>query len=145
MPPETRTKVDGFQLVAPPLAPDQDSVSLHHAAGVGSIIDTFRPVRFLTWRRKWNAAITEFECGTHHFADVQREGSVPRVVQHRHEFMPEHRNGCDGTLVRDVIEYEVGFGPLGALANSLFIDRQMRQIFAHRQKVLFELLSHKSD
>jgi len=144
MPPETRTKVDGFQLVAPPLAPDQDSVSLHHAAGVGSIIDTsFRPVRFLTWRRKWNAAITEFEWN-HHFADVQQKGPF-KSWQHRHEFLPEHRNGCDGTLVRDVIEYEVGFGPLGALANSLFIDRQMRQIFAHRQKVLFELLSHKSD
>jgi hypothetical protein len=42
----------------------------------------------------------------------------------------------DGTLVRDVVEYEIGFGPLGALANSLFVERQLRSTFAHRQKAL---------
>lgn len=46
----------------------------------------------------------------------------------------------NGTLVRDLIEYEVGFGPLGALANSLFIEQQMRQTFAERQKILPQLL-----
>lgn len=144
MPPETRTKVDGFQFVAPPPTPDKDAISLHHAAGVGSIIDTsFRPVRFLSWRRKWTAAITEFEWNDH-FADVQQKGPF-KSWHHRHEFLSDNRNGFNGTLVRDVIEYEVGFGPLGTLANSLFIDRQMRHIFAHRQKVLPELLSHKSD
>ncbi|MGA7378990.1 MAG: hypothetical protein WBW36_21725, partial [Candidatus Sulfotelmatobacter sp.] len=40
------------------------------------------------------------------------------------------------TLVRDVIDYEVGLGPLGAVANSLFIERRMREIFAYRQKIL---------
>jgi ligand-binding SRPBCC domain-containing protein len=140
MPPETATKVDGFQLVAPPPAPDKDAISLHHLAGTGSIIDTsFRPLRWLSWRRKWTAAITEFEWN-HHFADVQQKGPFKRW-HHRHEFIADNRNGFRGTLVRDVIEYEVGFGPLGALANTLFIERRMRHIFEHRQKVLPKLLS----
>jgi len=42
--------------------------------------------------------------------------------------------------VRDVIEYEVGLDPLGALANLLFIDRQMRETFARRQTILPQLL-----
>jgi hypothetical protein len=44
------------------------------------------------------------------------------------------------TLVRDAIEYEVGFGSLGTLAISLFIERQLRYIFAHRQEILPKLL-----
>lgn len=140
MPPETKTKVDGFQLVPPPPLPDQDAITLHHFAGVGSIIDTsFRPFRWFSWRRTWTAVITELEWN-HHFADAQQKGPFRRW-HHRHEFIPDSRNGFNGTLVRDVIEYEVGFGPLGAPANSLFIARRMRGIFAHRQKVLPDLLS----
>src|SRR5208283_3099734 len=49
-------------------------------------------------------------------------------------FQSASRDGVDGTLVRDLIEYEVGFGLLGSLANSLFVKRQMRGTFAARQK-----------
>lgn len=109
-------------------------------AGIGSIITTsFQPFPWLSLRRLWVAAITEFEWN-HHFADVQQKGPFQRW-HHRHEFLPEARNGLNGTLVRDLIEYEVGFGPLGALANSLFIARQMRHTFAERQKVLPQLLA----
>ena len=55
MPPETATKVDSFQLVVPSALPGQDAINAHHFAGKGSIIDTsFRPIRFLSWRRKWD-------------------------------------------------------------------------------------------
>jgi len=46
-------------------------------------------------------------------------------------------------VVRDVIEYEVGFGALGALANWLFIERAIKKIFDQRQKVLPELLARE--
>jgi ligand-binding SRPBCC domain-containing protein len=140
MPPASETKVEASQLVPPPPNPGSDPISLQYLAGVGSIIETsFRPFRFLNWRRKWTAAITDFEWN-HHFADVQQKGPF-KCWHHRHEFSPDARNGFHGTLVRDVIDYEVGFGPLGALANSIFIDREMRQTFAARQKILSKLLS----
>ena len=100
---------------------------------------SFRLFPFLTLRAPWIALITEFQWD-HHFADVQQKGPFKRW-NHRHEFLAETRNGVRGTLVRDVIEYEVGFGPLGAIANSLFVARQMRRTFAQRQKVLPRLLS----
>jgi ligand-binding SRPBCC domain-containing protein len=141
MPSVSRTAIDGVQLVppTPPPAPDQETVPINQLAGVGSIIGaSFRPLLFLPWRSKWTAAITEFEWNDH-FTDVQREGPFKRW-HHRHEFLPEHRNGLGGTLVRDVVEYEIGFGPIGTLANSLFVERQLRSTFAHRQEVLPELL-----
>jgi len=53
---------------------------------------------------------------------VQELASPPRVSA---------RNAyrISGTLVRDVIEYEVGFGWLGAFADSMFVQRQMRSTF----------------
>jgi ligand-binding SRPBCC domain-containing protein len=139
MPPETQTRVDRLELIQPP-PPPPENLGACHAAGVGSIIATsFRPFRIFPWRREWIAAVTEFEWD-HHFADVQQKGPFKRW-HHRHEFLAENRNGVDGTLVGDRIEYEVGFGALGVVANSLFIAGQMRHTFAERQKILPRLLA----
>src|ERR1700735_3132047 len=99
-----------------------------------TITSSFRPFRFLPIRRQWIARITEFEWN-HHFADIQQKGPFKRW-HHRHEFVAETRNGISGTLVRDVIEYEIGFGWMGGIANALFIERQMCHIFAQRQELL---------
>ncbi len=103
------------------------------------IVTSFRMLSFLPVRTQWIARITEFEWD-HHFADVQQKGPFKRW-HHRHEFVAERRNSVDGTLVRDVIEYEVGFGFLGRLANLIFVERQMRVTFAARQKILPDLLA----
>ncbi len=135
MPQKTDTRIERLELV-PPFTPN----SIRDAAGVGTIIVTsFRPLAFLPLRAQWVARITEFELN-HHFADVQQKGPFKRW-NHRHEFAPETREGIPGTLVRDVIDYEIGFGPLGTLANSLFIAREMRSTFAERQKTLPQLLA----
>jgi ligand-binding SRPBCC domain-containing protein len=140
MPPEAQMRMDRLQLIQPAPLRNGNAVSGEPAAGVGSIITTsFRPFSVLPLRREWIAAITEFEWN-HHFADVQQKGPFKRW-HHLHEFLPEARNGLGGTLVRDKIEYEVGFGPLDAIANLLFVERKMRHIFAGRQQVLPQLLA----
>jgi len=139
MPPETQTRIDRLQRIEAPLSPDEGVASAQQAAGVGTVIVTsFRLLPFLPARGRWIARITEFEWN-HHFADVQQKGPFRRW-HHRHEFLSEARDGISGTLVRDAIEYEVGFGSLGTLANSLFIERQLRYTFAHRQEILPKLL-----
>jgi ligand-binding SRPBCC domain-containing protein len=94
---------------------------------------------FLPVRAQWIARITEFEWH-HYFADVQDKGPF-KSWHHRHEFRAEPRTGAAGTLVRDVIEHEVGFGFLGAFGNAIFVRRQMQGTFAQRQQVLLRLLS----
>ena len=108
-------------------------------AGVGSeIVTSFRVVPFLPFRAKWTALITEFEWD-HHFADIQKKGPFKRF-HHRHELREETRGWLRGTAVRDVIEYDLGFGWLGELAQRFFVSRQLQQTFAYRQRALEALL-----
>jgi ligand-binding SRPBCC domain-containing protein len=137
MPVSTETRIDELLLVSPPSSPNS---AFSGAAGVGTVIVTsFRMFPFLPFRAQWIARITEFEWN-HHFADVQDKGSFKRW-HHRHEFLAETRNNIGGTLVRDVIDYEVGFGFAGTLANALFVRWQMRATFAERQRKLSRLLA----
>jgi ligand-binding SRPBCC domain-containing protein len=138
MPAASGTKILGLKHVAPPSPPG--GAAPDSAAGVDStIVTSFRVFPFLPMRAQWIARITEFEWN-HHFADVQEKGPF-KSWHHRHEFRADTREGVLGTLVRDVIEYEVGFGFLGAIANALFVRRQMESTFAQRQEVLPKLLS----
>jgi ligand-binding SRPBCC domain-containing protein len=137
MPAAMETRIDRVNLVSP--SPSRDSTASPLAAGIGTVIVTsFRLFPFLPMRAQWIACITEFEWD-HHFADVQQKGPFQRW-HHRHEFAAERREDVNGTLVRDIIEYDVGFGPLGALANWLFVGPQMRRTFALRQQRLSRLL-----
>jgi ligand-binding SRPBCC domain-containing protein len=103
------------------------------------IVTSFRVFPFLPVRARWSARITQFDWN-HHFADVQDRGPFRRW-HHRHEFRMETREGVAGTLVRDRIEYEVGSGFLGTIANALFVRRQMQNTFVQRQQALPRLLS----
>ncbi len=135
MPAASQTKLIALNRMPPPTP----GTASDKAAGVGStIVTSFRIFPFLPLRAPWTARITEFEWN-HHFADVQEKGPF-KNWHHRHEFLAESRDGIAGTLVRDQIEYEVGFGPAGAIANAIFIRRQMQQTFAKRQQVLPNLL-----
>jgi len=138
MPASSSTKLmELIRKPTPPPPPDQPDDA---AAGVGStIVTSFRIFPFLPIRARWIARITEFEWN-HHFADVQDKGPL-RSWHHRHEFLAETRAGVEGTLVRDVIDYEVGFGFVGELANAIFVRRQMQNTFNQRQRTLPKLLA----
>lgn len=138
MPAASATQLIALRRV-PPSAPAGTATS-DQAAGIGTtIVTSFRVFPLLPLRAKWIARITEF-ARNHHFADVQDKGPF-KGWHHRHEFVAETRSGVEGTLVRDVIDYEVGFGFVGAIANALFIRRQMEKTFAQRQQILPALLS----
>ncbi len=133
MPRASDTRVLALNRVTPPGAGGGG------AAGVGStIVTSFRLIPFLPFRAQWTARITEFQWN-HHFADVQDKGPF-KQWHHRHELISEQRQSVSGTLVRDIIDYEVGFGWLGALAEALFVRRQMQRTFAERQQILPDLL-----
>jgi ligand-binding SRPBCC domain-containing protein len=142
MPSETRTELVTLRLLPPPAVPGEEPriPNLESLAGVGSeIVTSFRPFPFLPCRARWTALITEFEWN-HHFADIQKKKGPFKRFQHRHEFSAETREVARGTVVRDVIEYEAGFGMLGDLAQRLFIAPRLKQTFEYRQGMLEKLL-----
>jgi ligand-binding SRPBCC domain-containing protein len=131
MPPRTATRIDSLRLIHPSGEPD--------LADVGSeIVTSFKVLSFLPFRSTWVARITEFEWNDH-FADTQKLGPF-KSFHHRHQLKQESRNSISGTIVRDVIDLEVGFGWLGWLIERLFIRGQMKVTFRYRQQALEKLL-----
>jgi ligand-binding SRPBCC domain-containing protein len=109
-------------------------------AGVGSeLVASYRAIPLLPFRITSVALITEFVMHQY-FADVQKEGPF-RMWHHRHQFATTIRNGVNGTVLQDIVEYEVGYGVLGVVAQKFFVGPQMRRTFAHRQRTLEKLLT----
>jgi ligand-binding SRPBCC domain-containing protein len=135
MPPTLGTAILQMRLVPPP-----GTEASQNLAGEGSeIVTSFRLLPGLPLRAEWTAQITEF-AWDHHFADIQKEGPF-RWFQHRHEFEGEARAGQAGTLVRDIVDYDPGWGALGTLGQKLLLARQLEKTFLYRQARLETLLA----
>jgi len=142
MPEWQQARIESSQIVPPPtrpLAPDPSLRFQSPAAGAGSEMTiSFRPVPLLPFRLSWLARITEFDWNDH-FCDEQVQGPFVSWL-HCHHIRTETRDGIPGTLVADDLRYELPMGPLGEIANAVFVDRMMKGIFAHRQEQLDKVL-----
>lgn len=135
-------RLESSRLIAPPprpLAPDPALRFQSPAAGAGSeMAISFRAIPRIPLRIGWLARITDFAWNSH-FSDEQIRGPFASW-SHRHEIVAEIRDGQAGTLVTDAVEYTLPFGPLGAMAEAMFVRRQMEAMFAYRQTKLEEIL-----
>ena len=68
------------------------------------------------------------------FVDVQRRGPY-KLWHHQHIFEENDR----GVLMTDLVNYELPLGPLGSLAHSLMVRKQLQEIFEFRQKKVEEI------
>lgn len=85
-------------------------------------------------RFRWRTRIEEY-APPDYFVDVQLSGPY-RQWHHRHEF----EDVPGGTLMRDTVDYEVGFGLAGALARRWFVRRSVERIFDYRNRRILEIL-----
>ncbi|WP_424962589.1 SRPBCC family protein [Ekhidna sp.] len=65
------------------------------------------------------------------FVDEQRFG--PYSMWHHEHHFDENKNGV---LMTDKVTYKIPFGFLGAIAQALFVRKQLKGIFEYRVKVL---------
>jgi ligand-binding SRPBCC domain-containing protein len=138
MPRWQEARVEKADYVPPPLA----SPASGFAAGKGSLITiSFRAIPFFPLRLRWDAYIADFRWNDF-FCDEQRRGPF-KYFRHCHRTREEVREGIGGTVVTDAVEYELPLGLLGELANALVIKRQIRALFAYRQRMLPVLLSRR--
>jgi ligand-binding SRPBCC domain-containing protein len=146
MPEWQQARIEDAVFTTPPWRPGTNADSdpsnapgAASAAGQGTRMTiTFLPFPHAPFRVSWDAEITEFEWDSH-FCDVQHRGPFA-FWKHCHRLQPQLRGALHGTLLRDHVEYELPLGPLGDLANTLFVKRQMQSIFLFRQKRTAELL-----
>lgn len=87
----------------------------------GSVLTiSFRPIPFLPFRVRSEAQIVAF--AMNQFFEDAHSDRLFKSWHHRHEFAAEDRAGVSGTLVRDIVTYELGFGPLSSPVNTLSVS-----------------------
>ncbi len=90
------------------------------------MIITYKVSPLLGIKLDWMTEIThvrDFE----YFVDEQRIGPYS-IWHHQHKIEPIE----GGVLMTDIVTYEPPFGILGAIANTLIIKSQLKQIFDYR-------------
>ena len=112
----------GVRLVVPPAA-----------MAAGTVFD-LRLV-WLGLPLRWRAFVREYDPPVR-FLDVQVRGPYARW-EHRHLFLVEG----NGTRVEDRVVYRLPLGPLGRLAHTLFIGRQLTAMWAYRRRRIADLLA----
>jgi len=81
----------------------------------------------------WRARI-ESQTPEESFVDTQERGPYASW-HHTHTFHEVE----GGTLIRDVVQYQMPFGLLGRLAHGLFVQRWLRHIFTFRRQALLSV------
>ena len=119
----------GFDIITPDL-PDK--------MYPGMII-AYKVSPFMGIKMTWVTEITHVE-GNAYFVDEQRIG--PYSMWH-HEHKIEAVEG--GVLMSDIVSYAPPLGILGKLANSLFIRKQLKQIFDFREKAIISIFGEMKD
>jgi ligand-binding SRPBCC domain-containing protein len=103
-----------FRIVTPLPITMQPGALIEYRIGLGGI-----PM-------KWVTEIVEWVPGEH-FVDTQLRGPY-RYWHHLHQF----RDVDGGTEMRDRVDYELPFGPLGRLAHAISVERTLKKIFDYR-------------
>jgi len=135
MPPSQGAKLIKLNLVPPRLPEGARLPGLEHMAGPGTEITfKFRAIPYVPIHERWTALITEFVFNEY-FSDVQKQGPF-KSWHHTHTFDAKVVDGREGTLLGDDVEYEVGFGEIGKMLETMIFQPMMRSMFEHRKKAL---------
>lgn len=94
------------------------------------LIISYKVSPLLGIKTQWVTEITQVKDKSF-FIDEQRVGPYA-LWHHQHHIEPIE----GGVLMKDIVSYQPPFGILGALANRLFIQSKLEEIFAFRKVAL---------
>jgi NADH dehydrogenase len=115
------------RITPPSMGFEQRSTDLEMRAGL-EIEHRIRPL--LGIPITWRSTIETFD-PPRSFVDVQTSGPY-RSWRHLHAFTPV----AGGTRIDDEVEYELPFGPLGAVAHAVAVRDQLLEVFRHRARTI---------
>ena len=122
------------KITPPYMGFDITSTDLPDKMYAGMII-TYKVSPVLSIPTTWVTEITHVS-EKKFFIDEQRVG--PYTMWHHQHFFQERNNGV---LMNDIITYKAPFGPLGVIANFLFIRKKLESIFNYRYKTLNKIFN----
>lgn len=98
----------------------------------GMIIN-YKVSPFLGIKLRWTTEITHVKDHAY-FVDEQRFG--PYAFWHHKHFFEETK---DGVHMTDIVDYGLPLGPLGEIANVVYVKNQLQHIFDYRLQKLNQL------
>jgi ligand-binding SRPBCC domain-containing protein len=109
-------------------------ISKHHGEAMyaGQLIE-YKVSPVLNISLYWMTEITHVE-DKKYFIDEQRYGPYS-LWHHQHHFKPIE----GGVEMTDIVHYKIRLGFIGDLANSLFVKKQLKEIFDYRFQKIEEL------
>ncbi|MBS1524201.1 MAG: SRPBCC family protein [Bacteroidetes bacterium] len=81
-------------------------------------------------KMNWMTEITQVK-EKQYFIDEQRFGPYA-LWHHQHHFQETDR----GVLMTDIVNYAIGWGFIGRIANSLVVAKKLEEVFDYREKVI---------
>jgi len=121
------------------ITPDYMQFKIHSDLGDGKMYEgqiieyTVKPLLSIPLR--WVTEITHVK-EPFYFVDEQRAGPY-KMWHHQHKF----KETSDGVEMTDLLHYAIPLGPIGRIANSIFVKRQLNAIFEYRKQTVDQLFS----
>lgn len=94
------------------------------------MIITYKVSPLLGIKMNWVTEITHVK-NLNYFVDEQRVG--PYKIWHHEHHLTEIKGGV---LMSDIVSYQPPLGILGDIANKLFIENQLKEIFTYRRQAM---------
>lgn len=94
-------------------------------------------IRWMGVRIPWVTLITDYDA-PHLFADIQAKGPY-KYWRHDHRF----EELGNQTLMVDTVRYDLPLGPLGDIAHTLMVQRQLKRIFDYRARRIRKLFARR--
>ena len=112
-------------------------IPLHIDMKTGQVIDYL--IRLKGIKICWSSIISSYD-PPHSFVDEQIKGPFTNWV-HSHSF--KEKNG--GTIIIDHVKYSIPFGLIGRIANNIFVEKDLVDIFDYREKTIMEIFNNHYD
>ncbi len=123
---------ENLERITPPFLHFRILTPLPMTMQVGAHIEYH--LRLIGFPIQWTTRIEDY-APPHRFVDSQLSGPYKQWV-HLHEFSAS----VDGTLMRDVVDYDIPYGIIGTLAQKLFVAHMLERIFDYRREAITALL-----
>lgn len=125
--------VNLVKITPPQLAFEVTSIYAPEDRIYPGMIITYKVSPLLGIKLNWMTEITQVK-EDKYFVDEQRVG--PYALWHHEHHFKEIKGGV---LMTDILNYAIPYGPVGRLANRLFVGNKVRHIFNYREKVIRQL------
>lgn len=120
----------GILFLLKEITPEQMGLEVTHNTGLGKMypgmIITYKVSPLFGIKLNWTTEITQVKA-REYFVGEQRIGPY-KNWHHQHKIEPI----ANGVLLTDIVTYQPPFGFIGAIANAVFIKKQLRSIFDYR-------------